>query len=90
MSPNLPLKSYCGLYTELIFIGIYKNFSFDLSLKSRVRIIHGNGLYVGGYGMHYVAYNAQVYGGKLGHYFCIFILIDIFCLLIVIQICFPH
>ena len=25
-------------------------------------------------------------GGDLGHYFCIFILIDIFCLLVVIQI----
>ena len=50
MLSNLPLKSYCKQYTDVIFMGIHKNFSLDLSLKSGVWIIHRGGLYVVVYG----------------------------------------
>ena len=39
-------------------MGIHKNFSLALSLKSGVRIIHQGGLYVGDYGIY--SYKAEV------------------------------
>ena len=42
-------------------MGIHKNVSLDLSLKSVVRIIHRGGLYVGDYGTAYKIIILPVY-----------------------------